>query len=188
MIARDEAKLENEVLAAVDAAFAEARLRAGDWLACKPGCDECCRKPFAITATDARRLQNGLALLDPCTRKDIEERASRARQQIAQDFPGDSGVLTGNEEWREWFFTRHAGVPCPVLNLETGECRLYAHRPVACRLAGPLIQIGPTHTDPCHLCFIHASENDIQSTKIVVDLPQFKEEAAESETLIAWIL
>ena len=109
---------------------------------------------------------------------------------MAEDFPGDlaTGTLADPEEWREWFFARHAGLPCPVLNLESGECRLYAHRPVACRLAGPLIQIGSSQTDPCHLCFRGASEDDIQTIKVVTHHADLFESSDELGTLIAFIL
>ena len=190
MIAPEPESAEIRVLAAVDAAFAEARLRAGDWLTCHAGCDECCRRPFAITAADARRLRAGLATLDAATQADIQSRAREARQHLSPDFPGrlSHGALTTEPEWREWFFARHAGLPCPVLDLETGQCRLYHHRPVACRLAGPLIQIGHTCTDPCHLCFQGVSVQDLLTIKIVIQVDDFNDISTESETLIAYIL
>ncbi len=190
MIAPDPQSVEIRVLAAVDAAFDEARRRAGDWLACRAGCDECCRRPFAITATDARRLRAGLTELDHTVQADIRDRAAAARHRMASDFPGDlaAGALTDSPQWREWFFTRHAGLPCPILDLQTGECRLYQHRPVACRLAGPLIQIGDSTTDPCHLCFAGVSTADIFTTKVVINLPEFQAETASSETLISFTL
>lgn len=190
MIAPEPESAEIRVLAAVDAAFAEARRRAGDWLTCHAGCDECCRRPFAITAADARRLQAGLATLNAATQADIQSRAREARQQMSTDFPGDlsRAALTLEPEWREWFFARHAGLPCPVLDLETGQCRLYHHRPVACRLAGPLIQIGLTCTDPCHLCFQGASAQEIITTKIVIQVDDFNDVSVDPETLIAYSL
>ena len=190
MIAPEPESAEIRVLAAVDAAFAEARQRAGDWLTCHAGCDECCRRPFAITAADARRLQAGLATLNAATQADIQSRAREARQQMSTDFPGDlsRAALTPEPEWREWFFARHAGLPCPVLDLETGQCRLYDHRPVACRLAGPLIQIGETITDPCHWCFSGVSQADIITTKIVIYDVEFSATYSHVETVIAFIL
>src|SRR5690242_261004 len=37
----------------VDAATAEAARRSGPWLACRPGCTQCCIGPFPITQLDA---------------------------------------------------------------------------------------------------------------------------------------
>ena len=51
----------------VDAALADATQRSGHWLACRPGCTQCCMGPFPINQLDAARLQNGL--------RDLEERA-----------------------------------------------------------------------------------------------------------------
>lgn len=187
MIAPDAQGMEIRLLEAVDGAFAAARRRAGAWIVCQAGCDDCCRRPFAITAADARRLQAGLRELDDETRAEIRQRAAEVREAIALDFPGDwaSGALTDRPEWREWFFARHAGLACPVLDLETGECRLYEHRPVACRLAGPLIQIGDGITDPCGLCFSGASAGEIESTKIALQASEFRERSEEAETLVA---
>ncbi|MBY0503907.1 MAG: YkgJ family cysteine cluster protein [Bryobacteraceae bacterium] len=182
MISPDEERTEIRVLAAVDAAFAEARRLDGAGLACHAGCDECCRRPFAITLQDARRLRQGFALALPSVQADIAERARHARQRLAGDFPGDldTGTLTESAEWREWFFSRHTGLPCPVLDLANGQCRLYAHRPVACRLAGPLIQIGATRTDPCHLCYPNSTPSVVR-----VEMPEFEQASPDGETIIA---
>ncbi len=182
--------VEFRLLAAVDAAFEEARHKAGNWLVCHSGCDECCRRPFAITQADAARLQRGLALSPPEIQQDIRRRAADARTHLAPDFPGHlaSATLTPETEWRDWFFTRHTGLPCPVLDLATGSCRLYHHRPIACRLAGPLIQIGSTRTDTCHRCFATATPEQINSTLIEISEPEFAATEPSPETLIAFSL
>ena len=179
----DDASVEKRVLAAVDAAFAQARDLAGPAMACRPGCDDCCRRPFAITEADASRLRSGLLTLAESTRQEVEGRAAAARAQLAMDFPGDwaSGSLTDDQDWREWFFLRHQGLPCPVLDLGGGECRLYHHRPVACRLAGALIQIGNSRTDPCPRC-------GPTSTYVVIDDAAFHTHRSCRETTIALIL
>jgi Fe-S-cluster containining protein len=190
MIPPESQSEEKKVLAAVDAAFTEARARAGKWLVCRPGCDECCRKPFAITAADSRRLQAGLATLPAALQDDIRERARAARAKMAEDFPGElsSGALTEEPEWREWFFARHTGLPCPVLDITTGQCQMYSHRPVACRLAGPLIQIGTTETDPCPLCFEGVTTASIKATIVVVNESYFYSKNDEAETVIPFAL
>jgi len=168
-----------------DSAFQQAKERAGEWISCSSGCDDCCRKPFAITAADARLLQLGI---QETGLTDITEKAESAWNVMKSDFPGDadSGVLDVNEEWRAWFFHRHQGLACPVLDESTGACRLYAYRPVCCRLYGPLIEIGGQVSDPCPLCFSGASEIEIQSAKITVDLPEAPAEI--KETVIAFAL
>jgi len=82
----------------VDAALADATQRSGHWLACRPGCAQCCMGPFPINQLDAARLQNGLRNLEELA----PERAARVRQRahesvarLAAEFPGDpdTGLL-----------------------------------------------------------------------------------------------
>gem|GEM_PF-4520529 len=153
---------EPDLIALVGAAFEEARRRANGGVVCKPGCDSCCRKPFAITRADAARLRAAAT-------GEIVRRAREAWAALAGDFPGDAatGELTGNESWREWFFARHDGLPCPALDEASGECLVYDHRPIACRLYGPLIEIGGTIADPCPLCYPDGDRPE----PVRVDLP-----------------
>ena len=107
---------------------------------------------------------------------------------MQMDFPGDAhtGALTGATEWREWFFARHAGLACPVLDPATGACMLYTHRPICCRIYGPLVQIGNATSDPCHLCYVDATPEQVESTRVRVDFPGSGE--PERETVIAYAL
>jgi len=82
-----------ELVQIVDAALAEAARLAGPWLACRPGCAECCIGPFAITPLDAQRLRAGLAELE----RGDPERAARVRARVAEsagrlraEFPGET--------------------------------------------------------------------------------------------------
>ncbi|HEY4562240.1 MAG TPA: YkgJ family cysteine cluster protein, partial [Thermoanaerobaculia bacterium] len=54
---------DRRLLQVVDGAMAEAARRAGSWLACRPGCTECCHGPFPINRLDARRLREGMERL-----------------------------------------------------------------------------------------------------------------------------
>lgn len=174
-----------DLLRIADESFEEAKRRAGEWIACAPGCDECCRKPFAITEDDAIRLREGVAALGV---DDIAQRANAAWERLKSDFPGDveTGILDANDEWREWFFTRHKGLPCPVLDEASGQCRLYAYRPICCRIYGPLIEISGQVSDPCHLCYRGSTPEEIESTRIRVNLPDPPN--AVRETVIAFAL
>jgi Fe-S-cluster containining protein len=177
-----------DLVSIADRAFAEARAKAGDWIACRAGCDACCRRPFAIGPEDARRLLRGLEQAPLEVAAGIRERARRAWSRLEADFPGDaaSGELTESAEWREWFFARHSGLACPVLDEAAGVCLLYQDRPVCCRLYGPLIEIGGQISDPCHLCYAGASAEQIAGTKVTVKLPGGA--PAEPDTVIAYVL
>jgi Fe-S-cluster containining protein len=179
---------EQHLIQIVDAAFAEAQRRAGEALKCGPGCGECCHRPFAITAEDARRLQRGLAGAPAALASDIRARAATAWRQMERDFPGEypQGALTADEAWREWFFTRSTGIACPVLDTGTQACRLYEHRPIACRLAGPAIQAGPGVFPPCRKNYVGLTDREIRSLEVKLDDPLFFETAEEPETVIAY--
>jgi len=182
---------EAAALQLIDHAFAEARRRAGDWIECRSGCSDCCYCPFAITAADARRLRHGLHELqtrDPGAADAIRNSATALWRRMEVDFPGDhaTGSLTPSETWRDWFLDRHSGVACPVLDEATGSCRLYEHRPAACRLYGPLFQIGGHVTAPCPKNYRGATPADFEACRVTLDAACFQEPATEAETVIAF--
>ncbi len=131
---------------AVDTALAEAARKCGDWLACRPGCAECCLGPFAITSLDALRLRSGMEELG----RSDPERAGRVIGR-ARRFGG------GEDE------------PCPALDPATSLCDLYAFRPITCRAFGP-----PTRTESgdlavCERCFEGATEEQIAACEVDLD-------------------
>jgi Fe-S-cluster containining protein len=193
---------DRRLLAAVDAAGAEAARLAGDRLVCRAGCTECCIGPFPITELDAARLRNGLSELaarDAAAAARIRDRARTAARALAPGFPGDAarGVLGEDEAAREEYFTIHSAMPCPVLDPETGFCELYAHRPVSCRTFGPPMRIGGEDLPPCRLCFQGSTPAEVESCRVALDcsaveapLTARAEEASGrgGETLIALAL
>lgn len=197
-IAREDRRL----LKVAGEAMAEAARRAsredgGSWLACRPGCTECCHGPFPINQLDARRLREGMAELATRDPERAAAVAGRARAQISvlrEGFPGDpaTGLLEDDDEAAEPYFARHGSLPCPALDPETGRCDLYAHRPLSCRTFGPPVRIGDTALPPCHLCFQGADAEAIESCRVEPD-PHGVEDRivgrlGEEETLIALVL
>ena len=87
----------------VDAAFADAAQRSGNWLLCRPGCTQCCIGVFEINQLDAMRLKQGMAELkknDPQRAIRVRERARESVKRLRQEFPGDAltGVLGEDED------------------------------------------------------------------------------------------
>ncbi|MFZ3017887.1 MAG: YkgJ family cysteine cluster protein [Gallionella sp.] len=89
-----------------------------DWL-CGKGCDSCCRRLADVpqlTLAEWDLLRDGLAGLPP-------ERLHEIRKNMA--------ALASQ---------RSRPVICPLLDLATGACPVYAQRPVACRTYGFYVQ------------------------------------------------
>src|SRR5438876_10656488 len=115
----------------VNAALADSAQRSGKWLACRPGCSQCCVGVFAINQLDAIRLRKGLAELearDSERASRIRKRAKDAVARLSEDYPGDpiTGVLDEDDtdeaatRWDDFGNSE----TCPVLDPETGNCEI----------------------------------------------------------------
>jgi len=108
-----------ELYADIDArtqAIAEGR---PDWL-CRKGCDGCCRRLAEVprlTAAEWACLKEGLAGLGA---ESLREIAPKIAALAISPRP----------------------LVCPLLDGETGACRVYAQRPAACRSYGFYVQRG----------------------------------------------
>jgi Fe-S-cluster containining protein len=189
---------DTELVQIMEAALVDAASRAGPWLACRPGCTQCCHGVFAINALDAARLHAGMQALFasvPDKAEAIRTRAHAWINQYAPDFPGNSatGVLGTSDEDQARFEDFANDAPCPALNAETGLCDIYAWRPMACRVFGPPVRVAENDALACcELCFIGATDDQIAACEM--HLPheleeQLIEETAEScETIVAFAL
>ncbi len=89
-----------------------------DWL-CGLGCDGCCKRLADIpllTAAEWAWLEKGLAALPPDQLREIGQ---------------DIAALTDQSS---------RPIVCPLLDRQSGACRVYTHRPVACRTYGFYVQ------------------------------------------------
>lgn len=156
-----------ELVQIMDAALADASRRAGAWLACRPGCTQCCHGAFAINALDATRLESGMQALrisDPQATQAICDRARAWLDVHAPDFPGDpaTGILGTSEEDQARFEDFANDAACPALNPGTGFCDVYAFRPMTCREFGPPVRVANGEgLACCELCFIGATPEQI---------------------------
>jgi Fe-S-cluster containining protein len=89
-----------------------------DWL-CGLGCDSCCHRLSEIpllTITEWDLLKEGLAALPPEQLLEIGQDITALTEQTSRP------------------------IVCPILDRSAGACRVYAHRPVACRTYGFYVQ------------------------------------------------
>ena len=134
-----------ELVHIVDASLADAARRAGNLLACRIGCTQCCHGAFAINALDAARLRAGMSALraaNPALAAAIELRARAWLAEYGPGFPGDpvTGVLGASAADQARFENFANDAPCPALDPATGRCDVYAWRPMTCRVFGPPIR------------------------------------------------
>ena len=157
----------------VDFALADTARRSGKWLACRPGCTQCCIGVFPINSLDAVRLREGLANLEasaPERAVRVRQRARDAVSRLAKEFPGDpiSGLLDESEEAERRFAEFANDEPCPALDAETGLCELYESRPMTCRVFGPPVR-SEGGLGVCELCFQGASDEEIAACEMKPD-------------------
>jgi len=184
---------DRDLIQIVDAAMAEAARKSGAWLACRPGCYECCIGPFAITQLDAMRLRAGLADLDardPERAAEVRRRAQESVERMRRENPADP---LGNALERDAVAEDEL---CPALDPATGTCDLYAARPITCRTFGPAVRFGAESIAVCELCYQGASNAEIAACEVAIDpenleaelLQQMESAGQAGETVVAFAL
>jgi Fe-S-cluster containining protein len=188
---------DHELIQIMDAAFADAARRAGPHLACRPGCTQCCHGPFRINSLDVARLRAGMDVLrstDAALAAGLERRAQAWIDTYAADFPGDAatGILSDSEEAGERFEYLADDAPCPALDLATGLCRVYAWRPMTCRVFGPPVRMESGALGCCELCFTAAEDEEIAACEMHIphdiESTLVHEIGDPSETVVAYAL
>ncbi len=164
----------------VDAALSDAAQRSGAWLACRPGCTQCCHGVFAISQLDALRLRTGLEQIDPARAARVRERARESLTRLAGTFPGDreTGILDESEGPQAAFEEFGNEEPCPALDPATGLCDLYEWRPMTCRVFGPPVRVQGGFS-VCELCFQGASAEEVAACEMVPDPDDLEEKLIE---------
>jgi Fe-S-cluster containining protein len=181
---------DSDLIQIVDASLAEAARLAGSWLACRPGCAECCIVPFAITPLDAQRLREGLTDLearDPERAARVRVRAAESVARLTHEYPEDTvaQVLAIDEAGEN--------EACPALDPETRTCDLYAARPITCRTFGPPLRFNGESLAVCELCFDGATPEEVERCAIEVDPENLEERllaefVGQPDTIVAFAL
>jgi len=189
-----------ELVQIVEAALAGAAARAGEWLACRIGCTQCCHGAFAINALDAARLRAGMDVLrqtEPDGAAEVERRARGWIAEHGEDFPGDAqtGRLGETEAAEERFEAFANEAACPALDPATGRCDVYAWRPMTCRVFGPPVRMegeGGNGLGHCELCFVGAGQGVVEACEMTIphdlEAAVLDEVGDAGETVVAFAL
>lgn len=127
-----------ELLNEVDAWFARSVSRYPENISCHKGCSACCRGLFDITLMDALYLKRGFDMLSGTQKKQISAEAAKRLHDLSVKFPDfvspwflnhlPSDILAA-------MMPEDDPTPCLLLSAE-GNCLVYEHRPMTCRLNG----------------------------------------------------
>lgn len=157
-------------------------------VACRAGCFGCCIGLFEISLPEAALVRHGVAALPEDVRADVLSRARRIVSESARAFPGDAerGLLdpARTETADDAYFEVVADRACPMLELPSGRCRIYASRPITCRTYGfAWAKDGAVIHPPCGLNLPGAAAERQLQTSIdigrVDEAPDVAEELAE---------
>lgn len=150
-----------KLLEQVDDWYRSTKERFPERVPCSIGCRDCCLGLFEITPADAELLREGLSKTDARTRRDIERRARKIILGLRAAYPDLGETLDGYSPGEIDDLCELAGpVECPALG-KKGECRLYEHRPLVCRLCGiPVVDKTGKTIDPdgCGKCTLRPKE------------------------------
>jgi Fe-S-cluster containining protein len=127
-----------ESLERLDAWFASGRQAAGGVVPCRGGCSACCHGPFDISVADAELIAEAVARLPEQERREVVRRAGALLERMLAVEPGwepPYAVDALGEERFDRLTEALAAEPCPLLD-DSGHCRIYADRPLVCRMIG----------------------------------------------------
>jgi Fe-S-cluster containining protein len=133
------------LLERLDRWFAEGRRAAPIALPCRGGCTACCHGPFDISVADAELVGQAVGQLPAADRNAVMEQAAALLERMHAIEPGwklPYEVAAIGEERFDRLSEALASEPCPLLD-GAGRCRIYADRPLVCRLIG-LGMVTPT--------------------------------------------
>ncbi len=118
--------------------FDQGRRDAGGLVPCRGGCSACCHGPFDISVADAELIGAALDRMPETARATVTDRARALlakMRALEPDWPPPYAVDALGEERFDRLTEALAHEPCPLLD-EAGRCRIYADRPLVCRMIG----------------------------------------------------
>jgi Fe-S-cluster containining protein len=131
------------LLGRLDRWFAERSAAHPGVVPCRAGCADCCHGPFDISVADAALLADAFARLAPEVRAEVRRRAGRLLARARRIEPGWQPPIAvaaladdeGDARRFDALCSALHDAPCPLLD-DAGRCRVYADRPLVCRMIG----------------------------------------------------
>jgi Fe-S-cluster containining protein len=127
-----------ELLERLDEWFEEGRRHARGLLPCRCGCSACCHGPFDVSVADVELLLDAVRRLPPDEEAEVRGRARALldkMEALEPDWRAPHAVLDLGDQRFDRLVETLAEQPCPLLD-DSGSCRIYADRPLVCRLIG----------------------------------------------------
>ncbi len=127
-----------ELLERLDEWFEQGRRQAQGLLPCRGGCSACCHGPFDVSVADVELLLEAFQELPPDEQAEVTRRARALLDKMQALEPGwrpPHAVRDLGEQRFDRLCEALANQPCPLLD-DAGRCRIYADRPLVCRLIG----------------------------------------------------
>jgi len=126
------------LLGEVDVWFDRCQQQLGQELVqCRRGCSDCCRGLFDITLIEAALLQQGVVALPAAAQQEVLARSRARLPELQLRWPQFESPyllnLLPDDAWQA--MPEDDPTPCPLLDAN-GDCLVYAHRPMTCRLHG----------------------------------------------------
>lgn len=126
------------ILRQLDEWFARGRQAAAGRVPCRGGCTACCHGPFDISVADAELVRDAVGRLPAADRETVVGRAEgllELMRTIEPAWTAPYEVAAIGDRRFDRLTDALAAEPCPLLD-DTGRCRIYADRPLVCRLIG----------------------------------------------------
>lgn len=126
------------LLASLDRWFTRGQRASEGRVPCRAGCSACCHGPFDVSVADAELISEAVARLPAAEREEVFRRAAGLLGRMRELEPGwtDPYEIAALGEARfDRLTDALAEEPCPLLD-DAGRCRIYADRPLVCRLIG----------------------------------------------------
>jgi len=127
----------------IDKWFGTVRAKYAAGMRCGKGCTACCHGLFDISLADAAAVAKGFQGLPLEMQQRVHENASSLHAAIRKTLTDEAQptIFSEDDPMADKIVDTANNPPCPCLG-DSGECLIYDHRPLSCRLEGvPMVDV-----------------------------------------------